>query len=178
MTSKDYLSLSESVIARLYNSGIINGITPDTFNPDAYITRAEFAALINRVTKDSALSNMSFNDVSISSWYYDDIASIISKGIMSGDGNRLFRPESNITRQEMAVVANNVYKYIFNTVPPIGANKGFNDFASIASWAYDSVMFCQNSNLVVGDTAGNFNPLNNLTRAEAAVIVDRLMNLN
>ena len=109
-------------------------------------------------------------------WYYDDVCRIVSSGIMQGDSGS-FRPDDNITREEMALVARRVYTYKFNTVPNVTKTDGFTDYADISVWAYDAVMYCQNAGIVIGDQNGNFNPKNHMTRAEAAVIIERLMNL-
>ena len=168
---------AKDTISRLCARGVINGIDDTHFNPDGYVTRAEFAALINRILNTAAASdNMPFEDVEKSAWYYNDVLKIYSIGIMKGE-NGAFRPNDKITREEMALTISRVYTYKFGTVPKSEEKTGFSDYKDIAQWAYDAVMYCANAGILKGDTNGAFNPKANTTRAEAAVVTERVINL-
>ncbi|MDY6315279.1 MAG: S-layer homology domain-containing protein, partial [Clostridia bacterium] len=94
-------------------------------------------------------------------------------GIISGyDG--MFRPNDNITRQEMAVIIVNAYSYLDGK----GANGGidnFTDKAEIADWAKAAVDTASSVGLISGMGDGTFAPSANATRAQAASIVRRLL---
>ena len=94
-------------------------------------------------------------------------------GIITGyDG--YFRPNDNITRQEMAVIIVNAYSYLGKA----GANGGidnFSDKAAIADWAKAAVDTASSVGLISGMGDGTFSPEANATRAQAASIVKRLL---
>lgn len=168
---------AKNSISNLCAKGIVKGIDDTHFNPDGYITRAEFAALICRILNtDSDISVMPFDDVENTAWYHDDISKIYSLGIMKGDGGK-FRPNDKITRQEMALTLFGVYVYKYGTAPKSAENTGFADYKDIASWAYDAVMYCTNAGLIKGDANGAFNPTSDTTRAEAVTVIERVINL-
>ena len=93
-------------ISTLTNAGVINGFQDGTFRPNAYITRAQFAAMTARFESVIPGLENPFADVSESHWARDEIAFAASQGWVSGGGS--FRPQENITRVETMEFINNV----------------------------------------------------------------------
>ncbi|MDY6313673.1 MAG: S-layer homology domain-containing protein, partial [Clostridia bacterium] len=141
------------------------------FDPDRNITRAEFAAIIARALKLSD-KKADYKDVN-DEWFAPYVGACSEAGIISGyDG--MFRPNDNITRQEMAVIIVNAYSYLEKA----GANGGidnFTDKAEIADWAKAAVDTASSVGLISGMGDGTFAPSANATRAQAASIVKRLL---
>ena len=82
-------------------AGIVSGVSDTLFDPDRNITRAEFAAIIARALK-LADKTADFKDVN-GEWFAPYVGACSDAGIITGyDG--YFRPNDNITRQEMAVI--------------------------------------------------------------------------
>lgn len=152
-------------VEEAYELGIFKGNTSGKFNPNASITRAEFAqAMASYAGADLSQYNYSsFSDVN-NEWYAKATTWAFENGIMQGSGGK-FRPNDPLSRQEMCVVFANLEKG--SATPTTGL---FGDDTSIASWAKSSVYFCKEIGLVVGDTKGNFNPNGRTTRAEAATV--------
>ena len=94
-------------ISTLTNAGIITGFQDGTFRPNAYITRAQFAAIAARFDNVVPGLENPFSDVSEDYWARDLIAYAASKGWIEGESGK-FRPLENITRVEAMDFINNV----------------------------------------------------------------------
>ena len=158
-------------VLAMNKAGIVSGVSDTLFDPDRNITRAEFAAIIARALKltDKKADYKDVND----EWFAPYVGACSEAGIISGyDG--MFRPNDNITRQEMAVIIVNAYSYLEGK----GANGGidnFTDKAKIADWAKAAVDTASSVGLISGMGDGTFAPEANATRAQAASIVKRLL---
>ena len=93
---------------------------------------------------------------------------------MTLDGN--FYPDQNITREEMTSVIVKLYESQKTAAQP-GDVTLFSDNATFSDWATDSIGKAAALGVVTGNPDGTFNALGNATRAEAAVIFSRLLNL-
>ena len=121
--------------------------------------------------KPPVASNTYKDDAQIASWAKDEVYKLKSLGIMNGDDKGNFNPNDDITRQEMAVLIDNLCDkkgYFFTTY---SANVKYKDHKDIASWAVDKVYELKREKLMNGDDKGKFNPKNNLTRQEAAQVL-------
>ncbi len=158
-------------VLAMNKAGIVSGVSDTLFDPDRNITRAEFAAIIARALKLND-KTADYKDVS-DEWFAPYVGASSDAGIISGyDG--YFRPNDNITRQEMAVIIVNAYSYLEKQ----GANGGidnFTDKAKIADWAKAAVDTASSVGLISGMGDGTFSPSANATRAQAASIVRRLL---
>ena len=94
-------------ISTLTNAGIITGFQDGTFRPNAYITRAQFAAIAARFDNVVPGLENPFSDVAEDYWARDLIAYAASKGWINGSNGK-FRPLENITRLEAMDFINNV----------------------------------------------------------------------
>ena len=144
-----------------YLSGYVDG----TFRPDAEITRAEIAALIDRLFPGAAPSNpqvRQFPDVSGAHWAADSFLRMRAMRLFQGDANGSFRPEAPITRAEMAVVMAKL-----KGLPSRPAAEG-------GHWASAAIEAVKAAGLMVGYTDGSFGENRPLTRAEAVVLFNRL----
>jgi hypothetical protein len=156
---------------------VIKGKTGDTFEPDSKITRAEFIALIVR-SMEIKLETYTddFKDVSKDDWYADFIKTANKKNILSGyDGN--VRPNDDITRQEMAIIAIKTYELLHPSVVADGVLE-FEDVVDIGEWARQYVGKAYMLKLIKGTPENYFEPLKNTTRAEASVIIKRLLQMS
>ena len=108
-----------------------------------------------------------FADVPSSHWAFDAIASLASKGYVSGRDGVNFDPESTITRAEFAKIIASVF-----SAKPSGGTITFSD-VSQNSWYYNEVISLSELGIILGDTNGNFNPNHNITRQDMAVIIER-----
>lgn len=164
-------------IAILSAKEIIGGYPDGTFRPDKSITRAEFTTLLLGAIhqQKEALSLQSlestFQDVPFHHWAKGQIELAYELGLVNGYEDNTFRPDNSITRAEIAAVLVRSMKVTSET----SGNLPFADYKKIPDWAKSAVKAAYNEGLVKGDSLGYFHPLEKATRAEAAVLITRLL---
>ncbi len=170
---------AEAITTDLSVRTIINGIDENSFQPDRDITRAEFATIIIRALGlQYRGKGTSFKDVREDAWYYKNIMTASSYGLILGDSEEYFHPMDTITRQEVMIIISRAMKMVeLNTA--VGLDKeellaGFSDTEDIAKWAEESVLNCI-ANEIVNGKNGKIAPVDNITRAETAAIIQRLL---
>ncbi len=112
ITATDWYNTAVSTMAKL---GIVNGRTEDTFVPDAFITRAEFAVICARFDNSEFEIVDSFKDVE-GHWAEDEIHEAAAHGWIRGYEDNTFRPDEFITRAEAMTMINRVLNRIPETV--------------------------------------------------------------
>ncbi|ANY65532.1 hypothetical protein BBD42_02915 [Paenibacillus sp. BIHB 4019] len=159
---------------------IVKGIDDTHFNPNAAITRSEFSAIIVRALGLAENGKTTaFHDVKSSDWFMGAVAKAQEYGIIKGYEDGAFRPNKTITRQEAMVMLERAMKLTgLNTTvseaEAASALASFTDGAAVDAWAKQAVAATINSGLVQGRDAG-LKPASNITRAETAAIVQRML---
>ena len=152
--------------------GIISGYEDGTFRPQNNVTRAEFTKMLivafNLKNADAAFN---FKDVSPDNWYYQYVAAAANAGLINGDLNGSFNPASYITREDIAVV---FYRQLKDA---IGSKHNLNitDADDCSDYAKEGISGLNGAGIIRGYEDGSFRPKHSATRAEVAVIVDRVM---
>lgn len=156
--------------------GMFSGTGAGTFSPSTPMTRGMIVVVLSNVAKAdvSSAKDASFSDVQPSDWYADAIDWAYEQGYVSGTGANAFSPNSVVTRAQIAVILSNYLHSINADLEENENSAAFNDIAAIPSWALDGVKYMQAIGLMAGDSAGNFNPNKELTRAEAATVFMRM----
>lgn len=152
---------------------VIFGRTDGSFDGEANVTRAEFAAIIVRALGLPSDGTENFTDVADTAWCAGAIGAAYEYGIVNGRTSTIFDPNACITRQEaMAMIqrAAEVAEFTGTT----GSLAAFSDADSVGAWAKDAVAFNVGSGLIVG-ADGKLNVNAPITRAQTAVIVLRLL---
>ncbi|SEK41002.1 S-layer homology domain-containing protein [Paenibacillus sp. OK003] len=158
----------------------INGFGAD-FRPDAFVTRAQMAAMLTRNLTDEAgtasANAVNYADVAATHWAASDIEKAQSAGIMNGMNATQFAPEGSITRAQMATIA---YRWIqqqsadtTSSTTQATNGTGFTD-VSADLWASDAIAYVQSAGLMTGYNDGTFKPDSKLTRAEAVKVLNVL----
>lgn len=156
----------------LVQKGIIAGFPDGTFRPDAPVTRAQFAAMVQKaLPKNQIRSAINFNDVPSNYWANNAINNAYSMGFLSGYPGQIFRPEQNIPREQVLVSLANGLNYSPNQNADNTLNF-FNDSNSISNFARSPVAAATERNLVVNrPSLQQLNPVRNATRAEVAAFI-------
>lgn len=166
-------------IQELVQNGIVSGYPDGTFKPDNEITRAEFVRVATLALKiaDRNSDKPTFSDVYPADWFYQTVEGAVYAGIAKGYPDGTFLPNAMITREEVCVmlelglgkadVANNNAQ----------SKTSFTDDASIAAWARGFVVTANQDGLIKGYPDGTFAPQRNTTRAEACVMISKLLAL-
>ncbi len=159
-----------SFIESLYKDGILNGTGDGKFEPDRYITRAEFVcALIKALKLNTAGADVSFTDVSAGDWFMPYVAKAVAQGFVKGFEDGSFKPNDFVTREQMAVMVSNALKLTD------GGETSFSDNADISAWASDSVGKMYRKGYISGSN-NEFRPLDSATRAEVSKILSLILN--
>lgn len=160
----------------LTNRGIVKGVTLNKFMPESQISRAEFLALVSRACGFGNVSYREiFNDVTSGEWYANTLQVAFDKclidAVMMDSG--YIKPNTPITRQEAASVIVKAYDSLGGQRSFEGDISLFVDKDDIALWAVSYVRACCGLDFVKGKSPDTFAPKDNMTRAEAAVIIKR-----
>lgn len=159
---------AQDSIIRWNQRSILTGMSDGKFHPDQKITRAEWAAIINRIFQFQTEQNAAYPDVKDGEWFSKDVRIAAAAGYMKGYNDGTFRPNGKITRQEAAVT-------VANLLALQADNQGaaFKDESKIASWASQAIAANAQAKLISGYADGTFQPLKELTRAEAVSLLNR-----
>ncbi len=152
------------------------GITEDadvfSFRPGEKITRAEFAGFLIRTLGLTSNTAENFADVSAETPYAAEIAIGRDLGILKGTDGVNYNPDAEISRQDLMVICARGMRAV--KALEEGGALDFSDKEAIADYAVLDIAAAVRAGIVRGNADGTLNPLGNTTRAEAAVIMDRI----
>lgn len=154
----------------LLQKGIVSGYADLSFKPDNAVTRAEFVKLLCEAFGITTATDVSFDDVPYDAWYQPYVKRAAGAGVVMGTSNRLFSPESYITRQDASLMLWRIIKSDTNNV-----SLQFSDKDKISSYASDAVAALCKAGIISGFEDFTFRPKENITRAQAAVIISKAM---
>ena len=111
-----------------------------------------------------------FTDVSTSDWFYDDVMFVYENGLMAGTSATTFKPYSNTTRAQIAVIF-----YRLDGHPVVEGKNNFTDveYGPGTAWYYDAVTWAQQNGIMAGYGNGKFGPDDPVTREQLASIFYR-----
>lgn len=158
---------AEKYVNQAVSQGIIKGYSDGTFRPDNPVTRAEFISMANRTLGCTGSTNISFNDVPYSAWYYSDVAKAVSATYVAGYDDTTFKPDNAISRQEVAVM---ISRFV-PTYGYTGSLKTYSDYGSISDWATTALSKINGKGYIGAYSDGRIHPLDPLTRAQTAKIL-------
>ena len=166
---------AKSSIEKLYKKGLINGKSENIYAPNDSLTRAEFVklAVLALDTLDTA-AKVDFDDINENDWFYSYAASAYNMGIIKGIDESSFAPNMRISREDMAVILARAAEITHNDED---AGKEFADTDQISDYAKDACKKLSALGVIKGDENGCFNPKGAATRAEAAVVFDRFIDI-
>ena len=158
---------------------LLFGRTSNLFVPDGTVTREEFATMIGRTLQLSPSGNnqIKFADTP-SSWAKPYVQALAEEGIISGEiinGKRYFFPNRTITRAEATAILGRILGV--SDIDVSDVDSSFKDFSSIPNWAKASVLILAENDWIHGYKDNTFKPFNTLTRAEAAQIISKFIEL-
>lgn len=154
-----------------YDKGIMKGVGNYRFAPNEPLTRAQIAQILYAQAGSPAVSGeMKFTDVAQGSWYYNAVLWASQNGIVTGYANGMFRPNTNITREQLARML-----YAHAGTPAVSGDlNNFADGAKVSNWAKDAVIWAKEKGIIKGKTVNGklcIDPQGNATRAEAATMM-------
>jgi len=171
---------AREAILNLAARGIIKGKADKIFAPNDTITRAEFTSLLMRAFGLSKIPVGSFNDVNISHWAYNELMTARIYGIITADENGNFRPDDPITREELAVILVNTLKAVGKPLPTYSLSmlNKYMDRDQISSNAVSSILSLIGEGIMNGRSDDILAPKDTATRAEAALMLYKVIDRN
>ena len=125
--------------------GIVKGDSHGKFNPNAPITRAEFAAIAARFDDKANTTAVDFSDIA-SHWAKDEISAAANNGWINGYTDGTFRPNNKITRAEAMTLVNRVLKRLPETAEDLHNDMiKWSDNSDTSAWYYLAVQEATNS---------------------------------
>ncbi len=155
----------------LAKNNIISGNENGDFEPGREITREEFVKLLSLALKLADESGTTaFSDVLSGAWYEKYIASAVKNGIINGVSDTEFGIGRNVTRQDLAVMLYRAAKFL-----PEKKYTPFGDDDKISDYAKDAVYTLKEYRIISGKSDSEFAPLEPASRAEAAIMIYRMI---
>ncbi len=168
---------AKDAIYALADKGIINGVGNGRFEPLQSVTREQFVKMILEAFGIRPENGtVSFRDADPQAWYYGYLVSAENMGLIQGYEDGRFGVSEKISRQEMAALAYRA-ALMFKLEFTDGNTDAFRDEHSIADYAKDAVKILQANGIMNGRDDGSFDPGSNASRAEAAVVIYKLLNI-
>ena len=162
---------ASAVYAR--DNGIMNGTSATTFNPNGTTSRGQIAAILYRAAGSPAASGgTDFSDVAETAYYASAVRWAAANGVVTGYADGTFRPNDPITRQQMAAI---LWRYAGSPAAEPGTD--YADESAIASYAVTAVDWARDAGVISGRDGNRFDPSGRATRAQAAVILHRYLEL-
>ncbi|MBQ4527075.1 MAG: S-layer homology domain-containing protein [Clostridia bacterium] len=165
------VSWAEDAIEYLASKGIVNGRGDKTFAPNDLVTREEFVKmLVIALGIETESAKADFADVGENDWFAPYVGAAVRDKIVSGVGDGIFGAGSYITREDMAVMAGRSAG-----IASENSNSNFADDDDISAYAIEFVNAMNEKGIITGMGDGTFMPKGNATRAQAAVIIYRIL---
>ena len=132
-------------VSTLSAMGIVKGDSQGKFNPNAPITRAEFAAIAARFDDKANTTAVDFSDIA-SHWAKNEISAAANNGWINGYTDGTFRPNNKITRAEAMTLVNRVLKRLPETAEDLHNDMiKWSDNSDTSAWYYLAVQEATNS---------------------------------
>lgn len=173
-TDVDEKAWYHAAVEETVTAGLLSGTSATTFSPSWGVTRAMAVTVLWRLAgTPEGKNDGSFSDVPDGMWYTQAVAWAKESGITAGNDKGLFQPGDYVTREQMAV-----FLYQYARINQLDTAKGkvelYSDASSISKWAKSGMEHALGAGLIVG-SGGKLQPKRITTRAELAVILERLM---
>lgn len=161
-------------LSRLKEDGVFSGDPDGSFRPDSPILRQEFCKVLtvglNPEKTDEAIS---FSDVAADAWYAEFVQRAAAAGYVKGKTDGSFGVDESLTREDLAVILERIVKAMPEvTVGDTAAE--YNDFDKVSDYAAEAVKYVTAAGLMEGYDGG-FAPKENVTRAQIAAVLGRLL---
>ena len=178
---------ARDAIQAMTQAGYLSGYADNTFKPSAQITREQAAAIYGKVlqhnlneqeladivTKESATS---YSDVEADRWSNSAIKLVSAAGVMQGTSKTAFTPSKTMNREEFVASAASLAKKLNITTPVKTEKVRFKDEDSISLDYVADINYMAERGIVASGATENFNPKQPVTRAQAATILNRMLN--
>ena len=159
--------------------GLLSGTSDITFSPGTGMTRGMFVTALGRLAgiNPDSYQTGKFTDVKADAYYAPYVNWAAQTGIVEGVTATTFAPDTNINREQMAVIMKNYAAKLGYDLPQTLKAVTFADNTQISSWAKDAVKSMQQAGILAGKNENKFDPKGTATRAEVATVLRRFVEI-
>ncbi len=159
--------------------GLLYGTSDTTFSPNTGMTRGMFVTALGRLAdiNPDSYKTGKFTDVKADAYYAPYANWAAQNGIVEGVTATTFAPDTNINREQMAVIMANYAKKLGYDLPKTLQAVTFADNAQISSWAKNAVGAMQQAGILAGKANNRFAPKGTAARAEVATVLRRFVEI-
>lgn len=170
---------AEDNIIFVASRGLLSGTGNNQFSPDTGMTRGMFVTALGRLADidPNSYKTGRFTDVKADAYYAPYVNWAAEKGIVNSTTATTFSPDTNITREQMAVIMANYAKKLGYDLPAAHEAVTFADNAQISGWAAKEVKAMQQAGIMAGKGGNRFDPKGTATRAEVATVLRRFVEI-
>ncbi|WP_298711074.1 S-layer homology domain-containing protein [uncultured Veillonella sp.] len=178
---------ARDAIQAMSQAGYLSGYSDNTFKPSAQITREQAAAIYGKVLQHNLNeqelaeitakeSTASYSDVEADRWSNSAIKLVSAAGVMEGTSKTAFTPSKTMNREEFVASAASLAKKLNISTPVKTEKVTFKDEASISTDYLADIQYMAQRGIVASGATESFNPKQPVTRAQAATILNRMLN--
>ncbi|MCD1146763.1 5'-nucleotidase C-terminal domain-containing protein [Peptoniphilus sp. KCTC 25270] len=168
---------AESVILDVVEKGYFKGMTETTFEPNTKISRGMLVTTLARLEgEDKAQADAkkdAFKDVPANEWYSNAVDWAVKHELIKGYDDGSFKPNQEVTREEMATILGRFISYKKYAIPAIQP-EDFADQKDISEWAAGYITAVRVIGIMEGRDDNTFDPKGHATRAELAKVIFEL----
>ena len=163
-------------VSYVYENGIMDGVSAETFAPNATLTRGMIVTILYRMENKPAVTGASkFTDVDANEWYGAPVAWAAENGIVTGYSETTFGPNDPVTREQLAAI---LYRYaVYKGMSAVTLEQNlsrFTDADQISAYAVPAMNWAVGKGLING-ADGKLSPKASATRAQVAAIIHRYL---
>ena len=159
----------------VYENGLMKGTESNLFSPYMQTTRGMIITILWRLENEPNEGTETFADVAKSAYYSKAVAWGTKNGLVKGYDDDLYRPEQNISRQELAAILYRYSMWSGKDTALDGDITAFSDVSAVDSWALDGITWAVGAGLLQGNEHKQLLPKAFATRAEVAAMFTRYL---
>lgn len=164
---------AEPQLTEWSDRGLIDGYEDGTFRPDQIISRIEFVTLVNRLFAFKDIGDIQFSDVPSVAWFASQVKAAKAAGYIQGYADGTFHPDQRLLRVEASTMLSLLVPMLVEEgTNPLSA---FKDQASVPDYGRVSLNAAIEAGYINGFPDQTVRPMQAVTRAEAIVILDRIL---
>ena len=163
----------KDAIQYAYDNGLMTGVSATEFAPEQTTTRAMIVSILARLEGVTTAEAAGFADVDDNDWYATAVNWAASVGVVNGYEDGTFKPNTAITREQLAAILMNYAAYKGEDVSNRADLTSYTDQPS--TWAQEAMQWAVAEGLITGVTNTELQPQGNATRAQVAAILQRYL---
>jgi len=172
---------AQEAIESLASRRVLNGNSQGNYVPGAAITRAELTTILVKALglEQAGGSKQQFSDVAANSWYSEAVSIGAQYGLVQGQSDGTFMPDREMTREEAMVILSKAMSLAGMDIAVDDQLQtklldSYADAGQLGTWSREAAAQVIRAEIMIGND-GSLSPKRHLTRAETAVMIQRLL---